>query len=131
MQSDPKIGPVLTVVLPVGVGVVIGVAVVSNALRWLLAHYEKATLGVLLGLLVGAVVGLWPFQRGVRPGVGDVVAGQIMTEPLIAKLDPEKYPTELFDPAAWQVFAALALIAAGFIATSLIGRLGGGAETSD
>ncbi|MEM8496248.1 MAG: DUF368 domain-containing protein, partial [Planctomycetota bacterium] len=53
----------LAVVLPVGLGVVLGVVGVSNLLKWLLERFEKATLGVLLGLLLGAVVGLWPFQQ--------------------------------------------------------------------
>ena len=65
------------VVIPVGVGVVLGVVVVANALKWLLARFEKATLGALLGLLFGAVVGLWPFQEGVPPEVGDVVKGRL------------------------------------------------------
>ena len=60
----------LAVVLPVGLGVLVGVVGVSNLLRWLLKHYEKATLGVLLGLLVGAVVGLWPFQQTAPPHRG-------------------------------------------------------------
>ena len=49
--------------IPVGVGVVAGVVGVSNLLRWLLERYRQPTLGVLLGLLLGAVVGLWPFQQ--------------------------------------------------------------------
>ncbi|MCH9057776.1 MAG: DUF368 domain-containing protein, partial [Planctomycetes bacterium] len=43
----------MTVVVPVGLGVVVGIVGVSNLLRWLLARYAKATLGALLGLLLG------------------------------------------------------------------------------
>ncbi len=50
------------IVVPVGIGVVVGVVGVSNLLRWLMDRYEAATLGALLGLLLGAVVGLYPFQ---------------------------------------------------------------------
>jgi len=116
--------PMMQIVLPVGVGVVIGIVVVSNALRVLLERYEKATLGVLLGLLVGAVVGLWPFQRGVAPAVGEVFRGQVMTAQLIAALDAEKYPTQFFTPTAAQVGIALAIVVAGFVATALLARLG-------
>jgi len=56
------------VVVPLGLGIVTGVVGVSNLLRWLLEHAEKATLGALLGLLLGAVVGLWPFPEGRNPG---------------------------------------------------------------
>lgn len=117
---DPAVG----VILPVGIGVVLGVVVVSNLLKLLLARCSKPTLGVLLGLLVGAVVGLWPFQTGVRPRVGELVRGQTMTQELLDKLSPDKYPTALFAPSAGQVAAAIGLIALGFAATALIARFG-------
>lgn len=69
----------MSVVLPVGLGVLIGVVGVSNLLRWLLAKYEKATLGVLLGLLLGAVVGLWPFQQTISPTWHIQVKGQAIS----------------------------------------------------
>jgi len=116
--------PALEVVLPVGLGVVIGVVAVSNLLKVLLQRYEKPTLGALLGLLLGAVVGLWPFQAGVRPEVGDVVRGRAMTPELLEQLSPDKYPTELFAPSAAQVLGALSLIALGFGVTAIIDRFG-------
>ncbi|MCB9384393.1 MAG: DUF368 domain-containing protein [Bryobacterales bacterium] len=115
----------LKVVIPVGIGVVLGVVGVSNLIRWLLHRFEKATLGVLLGLLFGAVLGLWPFQQGVRPEVGAVVKGRVMTEELIADLEPKDYPLERFSPTGVQVGMALGLIVVGFgIAqgVALIGR---------
>jgi putative membrane protein len=127
--------PVVNVVLPVGVGVLVGVATISNLLRWLMAKFEKLTLGILLGLLVGAVVGLWPFQRPVKPMEGQVVHGRVMTAELIESLDPGKYPTEFFAPTFGQWAAALLIAAAGFAMTAAlaaIGRAGGrGATASD
>ena len=111
------------VILPVGLGVLVGVAVVSNALKFVLHRFEKATLGVLLGLLLGAVVGLWPFQQGVQPMPGDVVKGRAMTTESIATLKPKDYPTAFFRPTMVQIGAALGLIAAGFAATSLVARM--------
>ena len=32
-----------------------------------------------LGLLLGAVLGLWPFQAGVAPAPGDVIKGRVMS----------------------------------------------------
>ncbi len=49
------------VLAPVAVGVATGIVGVSNIVKWLLARHERATLGFLLGLLLGAVIGLWPF----------------------------------------------------------------------
>lgn len=54
----------LPVLLPVAVGAGLGVVGVSNLVSWLLTRFRRATLGFLLGLLLGSVIGLWPF-----PGV--------------------------------------------------------------
>ncbi len=107
----------LSVILPVGIGLVIGVAGVSNLLKLLLARYRHATLGVLIGLLLGAVVGLWPFQEGVRPEPGEMHNGRTLTTAQIEKLSPDDYPTRFFTPTAGQTGAALLLIGAGFLAT--------------
>lgn len=115
--------PMTAVVLPVGLGVVIGVVAVSNLIRWLLAKYERPTLGVLLGLLVGAVVGLWPFQRGVAPQIGDVIKGRVMTADLIAGVKPKDFPIETFTPGMMEIVGALVLIALGYAATLGVARL--------
>lgn len=134
----------LAVVLPVGLGVLLGVVGVSNLLRWLLKRFEQATLGVLLGLLLGAVVGLWPFQRTVTPEVGDVIKGQAVafalpaatdetpapSEPVwvfadsLEPVEPEDRPTEFFSPSAGQIGGAAGLILLGLGITLLIDRLG-------
>lgn len=121
---DAAMGPTLGIVLPVGLGVVIGILVVSNLLEKLLEKFEKPTLGALLGFLVGAVVGLWPFQHGVAPKIGDTFKGRVVTEEILAKLSPDKYPTETFDPSGGQIAGALGLIVAGFFVTALIARFG-------
>ena len=75
--------------LPVGLGVAAGIVGVSNLLRWLLDRFRQATLGALLGLLLGAVAGLWPFQQPVEPPPGSIVRGQVVTEaPLPASTRP-------------------------------------------
>lgn len=124
-------GPALGVALPVGIGVVVGILVVSNLLKYALAHFEKPTLGALLGFLGGAVIGLYPFQRGVAPVVGDIFKGKTMTEELITKIEPSKYPTEMFTPSIGQIFGSIALIAVGFGLTYLIARFGGSEETAE
>lgn len=114
----------ITVGLPVGLGVVLGVAGVSNLIRMLLNRYRTPTLGVLLGLLLGAVIGLWPFQQGIRPEIGDTVKGQNMTVELISKLEPEDYPIEYFRPRATRIGSATLLLLIGFGITSAISRIG-------
>lgn len=53
----------LKIIIPVGIGVGLGIVGLSNLLKWLLRRWESATLGFLLGLLLGSVLGLWPFGR--------------------------------------------------------------------
>jgi len=112
------------VFVPVGIGVVLGVVGVSNLVKILLERYKRATLGFLLGLLLGAVLGLWPFQQGVAPEPGDLVKGGVMTPELIAELDLDDYPLETFSPTGGQVAGSLALIAAGFGLTQAVARMG-------
>ncbi len=52
----------LEVVIPVAIGVIVGVVTLSNLLKWLLRRHEKPTLGFLMGVLLGSVVGIWPFE---------------------------------------------------------------------
>ena len=118
----------MSVVLPVGVGVAVGVVGVSNGLRWLLNRYEKATLGALLGLLLGAVVGLWPFAQPVPPQPGDVVEGQVVTADTVATIDIEDWRLVRFQPDAGHAAGALGLIALGIAATALVARVGGERE---
>jgi len=114
----------LHVVVPLGLGILLGVVGVSNLLKWLLERFEKATLGVLLGLLLGAAVGLWPFQQAEKPAPGDVVKGRVVTTENLAAIDAEDWPLVRFDPSGRQVGTALLCIAAGLLGTLVIGRLG-------
>lgn len=112
-----------SVILPVGLGVVVGVVVVSNLVQWFFRRYEQATYGVLLGLLLGAVVGLWPFQRPVDPIFGEtVIKGRVVTESTLQEFDLEDYPTEIYRPGAGQVAGALGLTGLGLAATLALAR---------
>ena len=119
------LGPTIAVVLPIGVGVGVGVLVVSNVVKVVLQRYEQLTLGALMGLLVGAVLGLWPFQEGVPPRVGDVFKGRVLTAARLAELTPDKYPTELYAPGFSTVMMAVGLVAAGYLVTTFVAHVGG------
>ena len=114
----------LTAVIPLGIGVAVGVVGVSNLLQWLLHRFEKATLGALLGLLLGAVVGLWPFQTPRPPTPGETIKGQVVTVENAADFERDDWQLVAFDPSGHQMATAAGIIAAGFGATLLIGRLG-------
>jgi len=103
----------LKIVVPLGVGVLVGVAGVSNLVKWALREHEKFTLGVLLGFLAGAVPGIWPFQEGVQPAADHRHFDS-----------PEKWPLRYFDPTVAQIGMALGLVAIGLFLTLLIDRFG-------
>jgi putative membrane protein len=117
--------PIQSVVLPVGIGVAVGVLVISNLIKIVLERYEQPTLGVLMGLLVGAVFGLWPFQEGVAPQVGAMYKGQILTAERLAELSPDKYPTEFYTPTFTDIMMAVGLVGVGYMVTTLVARVGG------
>jgi putative membrane protein len=116
------------IVVPVGIGVLVGVGGVANILKWVMHRYERPTLGVLLGLLIAAPAGLYPFREGVPPGVGDVIKGETVTAETLAELNaPDKakdWTQRAFRPSPAQIAGAIGLVGAGFGATVLISRLG-------
>jgi hypothetical protein len=114
----------LTVMIPLGIGIAAGVVGVSNLLQWLLKRFEKATLGALLGLLLGAVVGLWPFQAPRPPIPGEIIKGRVVSAENAADFERDDWQLVSFEPNGREVATAVGLIAAGFGATLLIGRLG-------
>ncbi|MEL6740098.1 MAG: DUF368 domain-containing protein [Planctomycetota bacterium] len=112
------------VLVPVGVGVVLGIVLVSNLLRYLLHRFEKATLGVLLGLLLAAPAGLWPFERGIEPRAGEVFEGEVLTAESAAEIDPKDWATERYTPGGGQVLGSVGLIGLGFGLTMGVALLG-------
>lgn len=119
------------VLVPVGIGVVLGIVIVSNLLRYLLRRFEKPTLGVLLGLLLAAPAGLWPFERGIPPVAGDTFEGEVLTEETAAEVDPKDWATERYTPGAGQIAGSLGLIVLGFGLTMGVALLGGGKDEGD
>ena len=87
----------LATLAPFAVGCLAAVIGVSSLIRMLLVKHRAVTLGFLLGLLVGAVLGLWPFE-----GEG---GGFLL-------------------PGLAQAAAAVGLVTGGFLLTSTIGRFG-------
>ena len=114
----------MEIVLPVGIGVVIGVVGVSNGLRWLLARFEKPPLGALLGLLLGAVIGLYPFQSPVEPSPGFIHEGRAVPATELARIPVEDWPLERYAPSTAEVGLSAAAVAGGLLATLLIARIG-------
>ena len=116
--------PVFQVFVPVGLGIVLGVAFISNLLRYLLRRYRPATLGLLLGLLAGVLAGLWPFQQAIEPQLGTSIKGVIVTQESLASIDRSDWPVESFRPGNTQIAAGLLLMLGGTAVTLAVSKLG-------
>ena len=97
----------------VAAGACAGIVLFSRLLSWLLDRYHDLTVSLLAGLMLGSLRKIWPWKEAVsmmRDRHGDLV-------PLIQR-------NRL--PAHWEseVFLALSLMITGFVAVSLIHRLG-------
>lgn len=117
-------------IVPVALGVIAGIAIVGLLVRWFLHSFRQATLGALLGLLIGAVFGLWPFRVPVPPEVGALVRGIPIESIEAAELvKPSHWPTIGFTPSSGQIAGACALVLLGAVISGAIGLLGREAET--
>ena len=114
----------MEVVVPVDIGIMIGVVGVSNGLRWLLDRHEKPTLGALLGLLLGAVIGLYPFQAPRPPEPGFALHGRMVPDAELATVDPEDWPLSRYRPRADELAGSATAMATGLLLTWAIARIG-------
>lgn len=137
----------IRILIPVGIGAVIGIVGLSNLLKYLLRRHAHVTLGFLLGMLLGSVLGLWPFGRpptekllheqtpaklrafADREGITETqgLEGDALAQRVLAGWDERQsnpYETR-------RVVTASAMFVAGLIVTTLLGRLGGGKEPDD
>ncbi len=114
--------PALQILLPVAAGAAVGIVGVSNALRWLLHHHARPTLGALLGLLLGSVVGLWPFAEPAAPGPA---RAQALAPGGTADLAAHRAPLSRRMPGPGEAAGSVLLVLAGLAVTRAIDRLGG------
>ncbi len=59
--NDREIGPLLAT----AVGCVVGLALFSSLLNWLLEHHHDLVIAAMIGLLLGSLRVLWPWPNGV------------------------------------------------------------------
>ena len=80
----------------------------------------------MLGLLIGSVVGIYPFQTAFEPKPGDVVKGQVVTPQDLTegRIDQEDWPVTYFQPRPDQIGWSLLLIGLGLVTTMGVAKLG-------
>lgn len=53
----------ITVLAPFLAGAAAGIIVMANVIKWLLAHFERTTMLLMIGVLMGSLWRIWPFQE--------------------------------------------------------------------
>ena len=84
-----------------GLGVLIGLRAFSSVLKWLLDNENNKTMSVLIGLMIGALHKIWPWQEFFELNIGDKVMK------FFRPLSPFNYPK---DP---QILSAIILFIIG------------------
>ena len=119
----------LGTLIPVGIGVIVGIALVSNLLRVALQRARDLTLGVLLGLLIAAPAGLWPFKEAVPPKIGETYRGELVTADTLQEVtdvsNAKHWKEAVFTPNGGHIAACLGLVALGGMVTigvSVVGK---------
>ncbi|MCO6439106.1 MAG: DUF368 domain-containing protein [Phycisphaerae bacterium] len=81
---EGDVAAIFGVIIPTAIGAALSLVGFSNLLKWLLHRHRRPTLGVLLGILLGSVVGIWPFDAtstgaDFATGAGLAVVGFLTT----------------------------------------------------
>jgi putative membrane protein len=51
------------ILLPIGIGVIVGLVLFSRLISWLFAHYKNATIALLTGFVAGSLLVIWPWKE--------------------------------------------------------------------
>ncbi len=99
------INSILYLALFIG-GIAVGILSFARVLSWLLRHQPGPTMGVLMGLMIGCLRAIWPYQQTVDGTITNVI------------------------PQSWggQEIGAVVAIVAGIILVTILSRFGQQAE---
>lgn len=78
------------IIIPVGIGVIISVVLVTNILKWLLKTHEKVTIGCLLGIVLGSAITLAMAKAPTTSGDWAIGGGMLLVG-FIATLAIERF----------------------------------------
>lgn len=94
---------------PFAAGAVVGIAIFSRLLSWLLKNFHSAVIAFLIGVMLGSLRKVWPWQIEVE----------------------EKIFTNTLPSLSWQLAASLVLMLAGFLLVWQLERMGIAKEHDD
>lgn len=78
------------IIIPVGIGVIISLVLVTNILKWLLRAHEKPTIGCLLGIVIGSAITL-AIAKAPTTGGDWTIGGVMLVVGFVATLALERF----------------------------------------
>ena len=115
MAARSMAGVEFGIIIPVALGVVAGIVAFSNAIHFMLKRFRNPVTAFLLGLLIGAVFGLFPFNPIVSITSWGMPAHQVL--PLAFLYGVGRIVT------AAQIAVCLGLLAAGMLCSYGLSRI--------
>ena len=96
----------LRILIPVGVGAVVGLIVFSHFLSWVFKKYRNQTISLLTGFILGSLSVLWPWQKMIymKDAAGEVILKK--GEPIVIKYE-RFFPEVLNSEVIWAIVFAL------------------------
>lgn len=67
---------IMQIIVPVSLGAILSLILLSNFLKWMLRKHENLMIGFLLGILTGSIVGIWPFDQ--TSSINDLLFGSVL-----------------------------------------------------
>jgi putative membrane protein len=104
------------ILIPVGIGAVIGLLAFSHLLSWIYKRFRNQTIGILTGFMAGSLMILWPWKNEIfsHNSLGTVILNR-SGEPLL-----EGYQYLLPDTHNTEFWIALACMLLGFLAIAFV-----------
>lgn len=95
----------LLIIAAFGTGCVVGLLAFSHVLKWLLAHRHDVTMAFLVGLMLGSLYKIWPFQQPTAAS-----AGRPFKEQVFEHLWPSASSASLLTVIALAIAALIATL---------------------
>ncbi len=114
----------MSVLIPVGIGAVIGLPLFSHALSWIYKKFRNQTIGTLTGFILGSLSILWPWKHTVYlTDDKGITLVKKSGEPIIRSY--EQFIPEHFDK---EVILAIALMLLGILSVWLLEHFAGDSQ---
>jgi len=105
----------LSIIMPVGIGAVVGLIAFSHFLSWVFKNYKNQTIALLTGFILGSLNVLWPWKQPtfLMDEFGELIVKN--GEPIVARyasiLPPEGFTTEVWVAILLLVLGIVSIVA--------------------